>query len=147
MVETYRNVIDEMTSTGQPLSSQRLMVYQQELKKAENRPSASGFYHGLPDHSTLLYGVNGAGVTYDFVGVVKTIDDHGFTMELRNVVEKGDTLECFRPAHNGLLTMVETMHDENGMPVSRAFRPMSLIHIDSMVKPQINDMVRKVDGL
>ena len=50
------------------------------------------------------------------------------------------------PGHNGLFTMVETMQDDNGMPVSRAFRPMSLIHIDSMVQPQINDMVRKVDG-
>ena len=146
VVQTYRNVIDEITTSGKPLSRDRLMYYQQEMKKAENRPSASGFYHGLPDHTTLLYGVNGAGVTHDFVGVVKAIDDHGFTMELRNVVESGDTLECFGPGHNGLFIMVETMQDENGMPVSRAFRPMSLIHIDSMVQPQINDMVRKVDG-
>ena len=145
VVQTYRNLIDEIYGCDHPLSDERISYYLNEIKKAENRPMGNGFYNGRPDHESLLYGVNGAGVTHDFVGVVKAIDEYGFTMEVRNVVKPGDILECFGPRHPSLSLMVTTIKDSDGSTIEKANQPMRLVHIDSLVRPQINDMVRKGD--
>lgn len=144
VVQTYRNLIDEIDACDGPLPMERINHYLNEIKKAENRPMGNGFYQGRPDHHSLLYGVNGAGVTHDFVGVVKAIDDYGFTMEVRNVVQLGDTVECFGPKHPSVSLKVESIEDEDGLTIEKANQPMTLVHIHTLVKPQINDMVRKV---
>lgn len=145
VVQTYRNLIDEIYATGKPLSTQRLDHYHHEIEKAQNRPFGHGFYHGVPDHTTLLYGVNGAGVTHDFVGVVKSIDTNGFTMEVRNVVTQQDTLECFGPHHDGIVVDGYTLQDENGLTIQRAYQPMSVVYVKTQILPHIGDMVRKVN--
>lgn len=146
VVQTYRNLIDEIYASSKPLTQDRIDYYLNEIKKAENRPMANGFYNGRPHHESLLYGINGAGVTHDFVGVVKAIDEDGFTMEVRNVVIPGDRVECFGPKHPSVQLKIETIKDEDGLTIDKANQPMRLVHIHSMVKPQINDMVRKVDS-
>ena len=49
--------------------------YDLELEKAENRPSDDGFLSGDCDNTKHLYGVNGAGVTHDYVGIVRNYDE------------------------------------------------------------------------
>ena len=63
VVKTYRAMIDEIYENGH-LDDNRLAYYDNELDKAENRPSDDGFLSGNCDNSKHLYGVNGAGVLH-----------------------------------------------------------------------------------
>lgn len=61
LIHAYRGLIDEVYSQ-KGISEERMEWYCNEISKAENRPTANGFYEGLPKANDHLYGVNGAGV-------------------------------------------------------------------------------------
>ncbi|MBQ1900419.1 MAG: U32 family peptidase, partial [Erysipelotrichaceae bacterium] len=98
VVKTYRKMIDEIYEKGK-LSKERLDYYDNELSKAENRPSDDGFLSGDCDNTKHLYGVNGAGVTHDYVAIVRDYDPRRnlALVEVSNMFDIGDKLEVFGP--------------------------------------------------
>ncbi len=69
VVHAYRMLIDEYAQTG-TLNEERIAFYEEEIAKAENRPTGPGFYLGMPKAKDQLYGVNGAGVTQEYIADV-----------------------------------------------------------------------------
>ena len=146
VVKTYRKMIDEIYEKG-CLDEDRLSYYDNELSKAENRPSDDGFLSGDCDNSKHLYGVNGAGVTHDYVGFV-----HGFDaqrnialVEVKNIFSRGDRLEAFGPKVDNEAFRVEYMFDENWNEVNLANRPTQLLFIRMPFAVHMGDMLRKVN--
>ena len=145
ITKTYRKMIDEI-SYGQTLSKERIAYYNNELDKAENRPSDDGFLSGDCDHSKHLYGVNGAGVTHEFVAYVKDFDLKcgRALIEVRNKFAKGDLIEVFGPDMNNERFKVEEMYTLDEELVEVANQPMELLWIRVPFLIKTHYMMRKV---
>ena len=145
IVKTYRMLIDEAYMTGH-LDQARIAYYDNELSKAENRLSADGFLSGNCDYTKHLYGVNGAGVTHEFVAYVKDYDaaNELATVEVRNKFVKGDELEVFGPTINNEHFIVREMYNDEQEPVEVANQPMEILKIKVPFELHNHDMIRKV---
>lgn len=144
VVQTYRRLIDEIAQCGHQLSEDRLAYYENELKKAENRPTGSAFYGNKLDDSMHLYGVNGAGVTHDFVGVVLDINNDQMLVQSRNVFEVGDKIEFFGPHHEPqMLTVESIVRASDNEVLQRSYQPMENVWVKCNGLGKINDMMRK----
>lgn len=144
VVKTYRNMIDEIYEKGH-LEQDRIDYYNKELDKAENRPSGSGFLSGKCDNSKQLYGVNGAGVTHDYVAIVTNYNEtrNVATIEVKNPFKIGDELEIFGPKTNNVHFIVSQMFDEEWNKVEQANKPTEFLYIRLPFKVNKNDMIRK----
>jgi len=145
VVKTYRKMIDEIYDVGF-LALGRLDYHDSELQKAENRPSDDGFLSGDCDNSKHLYGVNGAGVTHDYVGLVKGFeqDKNIAYVDVKNVFAKGDILEVFGPDIDNKQFKCELMFDEDWNLVKLANKPTQVLKIRVPFVMHENDMIRKV---
>ena len=147
VVKTYRRMIDEIYMDGH-LTKERLDYYDNELSKAENRPSDDGFLSGDCDNSKHLYGINGAGVTHDYVGYVHNYDDARSiaTIEVKNIFARHDELEVFGPGVNNERFVVEDMFDEDWNIVELANKPTQILYVRIPFRVHRADMIRKVSG-
>lgn len=144
VVKTYRKMIDEIYEKGR-LPKERLDYYDNELSKAENRPSNDGFLSGDCDNTKHLYGVNGAGVTHDYVAFIHDFDARRNIafVEVKNVFAKGDELEVFGPKIDNLHFKAEVMFDQNYDPVELANKPTQLLMLRMPFAVEKGDMIRK----
>ena len=145
VVKTYRQMIDEIYASGK-LSPERIEYYDSELSKAENRPADDGFLSGDCDNTKHLYGVNGAGVTHDYVAYVHSFDTNRNValVEVKNVFAKGDELEIFGPQINNERFIVDTMTDNEDNEVELANKPTQLLFVKTPIPVSEGDMIRKV---
>jgi putative protease len=145
VIKTYRMLIDELEATGKPLSAERVAYYANEFTKAENRPTCYGFLDHEPDENDHLYGINGAGVTHDFLAVVlEDSDEDGWTkIEVRNRFAKGEIMEVFGPSIDNERFVVEEIKDTDGLIVDLCNKPMTTVYIRSPFKMNAEDMIRR----
>ncbi|MEG0176233.1 peptidase U32 family protein [Anaerorhabdus sp.] len=145
VVHTYRMAIDEIAKTEKPLSAERIMYYTKELAKAENRPTSIGFYRGLPTAKAHLYGVNGAGVTHDFVGVVLGYNkDTGVAkVQVRNVFNIGSNLEVFGPHIHNEPFVIDSIVNSDGDLIEVANQPMSVVDVKIPFVVEAQDLIRR----
>ena len=145
VVKTYRKMIDEIYEKGS-LSAERLEYYDKELSKAENRPSNDGFLSGDCDNTKHLYGVNGAGVTHDYVAFVRAYDPNRSIakIEVKNVFSKGDEIEVFGPTVDNERFKVEYMFDEEWNAVDLANKPTQILYVRIPFAVKQADMFRRV---
>lgn len=145
VVKTYRMLIDEIADNEGPLSKERMEYYHNEIAKAENRPFAIGFYNGLPDENGHLYGVNGAGVTHDFVGLVQSYDPvkKVAKVQSRNVFKMGDELEVFGPKSNNVPLTIKSIKNSDDEYIEVSNRPMDIVEIPVDFEVYPLDMIRR----
>ena len=146
LVKTYRNLIDEIKVDGE-LSKERTLYYLAELKKAENRPCASGFFSGKCDENKTLYDENGAGVTHEYVALVKSYDiaTQVATIEAKNVFKKGDILEVFGPEVDNRQFFAPELMTEENETIDEANHPTQILKLVIPFEVHENDMIRVVN--
>jgi len=146
VVKTYRNMMDEVYLNGH-IDEERLAYYDAELEKAENRTSDDGFLSGTCDNSKHLYGINGAGVTHDYVAIVKDYDENRCiaTIEVKNIFKKGDELEILGPHINNETFTCGLMFDEEWSEVELANKPTQVIYMRMPFKVEKWAMIRKAN--
>ena len=147
VVKTYRDLIDEIYANNNVyLSKERLEYYANEIAKAENRPTNDGFLNGLPTHNHHLYGVNGAGVTHEFVCYVKDYDPNNklALVESRNYFKLNDELEIFGPNTNNKKFKLLEMYDMDHNPLEISNQPMRKLYLKVDFEVFEHDMIRKV---
>lgn len=145
LIKTYRMLIDEIYEKGR-LSDERLEWYYKELAKAENRPTGTGFYEGLPKPQGNLYGVNGAGVTQEFIAYVLAYDEETgiATLEVRNNFRPGIQAEVFGPSIPATSFQIEALYDKDGNELEVAKTPMQVIRTHVPIRMEPDAMIRKV---
>ena len=145
VVRTYRKMIDEIYKNG-TLSDERIAYYDAELDKAENRPCGDGFLSGTCDNSKSLYEENGAGVTHDYVGLVKGYDPNRCIalVEVKNVFKVNDSLEIFGPKIDNRVFVNKIMFDVEWNFVENANKPTELLYVRMPFAVSKGDMLRKV---
>ena len=143
VVRAYRMLIDAVYE--QSLDDEKMKMILDELSRSENRPTANGFYEGLPKASDQLYGVNGAGVTQEYIASILEYDKttHMALIQVKNHFEMKIPVEVFGPDYTRPM-ILNPCFDENGIEVDVANKPMQLLktRIDFEVKE--NDMIRKI---
>lgn len=145
LIKTYRMLIDEIYEHSK-LDDKRMAWYYNELAKAENRPTGVGFYEGQPQPQAHLYGINGAGVTQEFIAYVLDYNEVTSiaTLEVRNNF-KGNTLaEVFGPHISMQEFMFEDLYDLDGNILDVANRPMQVIKTKVSIPMEKDAMIRKV---
>lgn len=145
LIKTYRDLIDEVYAHGR-LSDSRMEWYYQELAKAENRPTGVGFYEGMPSASGNLYGVNGAGVTQEFIAYVLDYkEEEGIAiLEVRNNFKPFIEAEVFGPTIPATHFTFQELYDMEGNVLEVAKTPMQIIQTKVACRMEKDAMIRKV---
>lgn len=145
VVHAYRMLIDEYYACGQ-LSKERIAFYEEEIAKAENRPTGPGFYRGLPRMEDHLYGVNGAGVTQEYIAYVKEYDplSRRAIVQVKNRFYPHIEAEVFGPHTAPTRFFIEAVYDMEGNALSVVNQPMQLVSFISPIPLEEHAMIRKL---
>lgn len=145
IVRCYRMMIDEIYAKGD-IAPEKMLWYQKEFAKAENRLCADGFYSGSPTYHSQLFGINGAGVTQEFIAYVLDYDEEKQVakLEVRNNFACDIDCEVFGPNTDNTIFKMPMMYDENGESLSVCKNPMDVVYIKTSVVMQKHDMIRKI---
>ncbi len=144
VVKTYRKLIDEVYEVGS-LSEERLSYYAKEFEKAENRPTSFGFLKGMPTHEDHLYGINGAGVTHDFLALVLAYDKENqkAKLQVRNYFTVGDSFEVFGPKIDNKTFEVTEIINKEHEEITLCNKPMEEVWISCPFEVTEGDMIRR----
>lgn len=107
-----------------------------EMCKASHREFTTGFYFRKPTGEDQEYLTSDYVRDYSFVGLVKDYDAVSgiATVEQRNKMDLGDTIEVFGPRGGYFTQKLEYMTDEEGEPISSAPHPQQILKI-KMTQP------------
>lgn len=144
VVSAYRRIIDEYYQKGK-LSSTRIQYYKNEIKKAENRITYTGFLNKEMKHEALLLNTGVENPTQSFIAlVIGNKDENGYTLiEVRNYFEKGDKAECFLPNGKTINITIPSMLTLDNEKIDVARHPKQLLKIKIKHDLPINTFIRK----
>ena len=145
VVHAYRALIDEYMEKG-VLDASRIAFYEQEIAKAENRPTSCGFYRGLPQAGGHLYGVNGAGVTQEYIADVIAYDEATQTalLQVKNHFRPHIEAEVFGPHTPSTRFEIGDVCDLEGRPLEVLNQPMQMVRMKCSLPLEEHAMIRKV---
>ena len=140
VVRCYRRLIDAIYNN----EDIDYNYYLEEIKKAENRETSSGFLKGDVTVEEQLYDSNDH-PTKEFVGYVLDydVDKKIATIEQRNHFKVGDTLEFFGPKLENTVYVVKKMWTVDGETVEVAPHPKQVLQLETDFVVTRGDMIRK----
>ena len=103
-----------------------LSFYKNEIKKAENRLTSTGFLKGDSSVEEQLYNYRSEMTTQEFIGMVLEydVDKNMALIEQRNYFEIGDTIEIVSPKKIFTISKVDVLFDEEMNPIDVARHPL-----------------------
>lgn len=146
VVRCYRLLIDDYYQHQGNYEAINWEFYAQEIAKAENRLSSTGFLGGKPTIDEQLYNIRNETPTKEFIGIVLKYDGRSkmATIEQRNYFKIGDEVEFFGPKLKNTQFKVVAIYDEMMQPLDIARHPLQLIKIKIPFKLSPQDMMRKL---
>ena len=117
-----------------------------EVGKVSHREFTTGFFYGDPGSSAQNYSSSNYIKTYSFTGKVISYDEcDGFaTVEQRNKMVEGDTIEVFGPGDNLFSQKLEEMYDlETGDRITSAPHAQQMLRIKMEHPVKENYLIRK----
>jgi len=144
VVSAYRMLIDDYNHG----SLRKLEFYQDEIKKAENRQTSTGFFKGDTTVNQQLYNQRSEMPTQEFVGIVKAYDTSKkqIIIEQRNYFSVDDNLEIFTPNKTSYRFKVKRILNENLEELDAARHPLETIILDLPVSVSNYSMIRRVEN-
>ncbi len=143
IVKTYRMLIDEYLKNG---FIKDFSVYENKIKKAENRETSIGFLKGMTTINEQLYDLNKSVPTKEFVGIVLEYDDISklATIEQRNYFLPNSIIEVFGPKTDEALINIKEIYDDKMNSLDAARHPKQIIKFYTDFKLYPYDMLRIV---
>lgn len=144
VVSAYRRIIDEYYKK-KTITPERIKYYKEEIQKAENRITYTGFLNKQMKNQALLLNTGAENPTQTFIGIVLAKKDKdGYTLiEVRNHFEKGVSAECFTPEGKTYNVKINTIKDIDGNNVLVARHPKQLLKIKLKYDLPIDTFIRK----
>lgn len=141
IVRTYRKLIDSIINNEEI----NYKYFFNEISKAENRLSSTGFLFNKPTINEQLY-ERDERPTKEFVGIVLEYnkDTKKCLLEQRNYFTINDELEFFGPNLENTRYIVKEIRDIEGNILDAARHPKQLIELDVDFVVNKNDMIRLV---
>lgn len=146
VVSAYRRMIDEYYKYH-TLSKKRILYYINEIKKAENRITYTGFFNKKMKNEALLLHSGVEVPTQSFIAqVINGKKEKGYYLvEVRNYFEINQMIECFMPNGQSKVFFLKNLKDENGNAIAVARHPKQLVYIKCPVSLQKDTLIRKVE--
>ena len=94
-----------------------------ELEKVSHRPYTTGFALGKPDETAQACTDSSYLQTHEFTGLARGWQQGRLTVEQRNHMKAGETLEVFRPDGSLGTLVLQDMRDAEGNPIVTAPHP------------------------
>ena len=134
VIKAYRTAIDAYYQDPEGYAYDP--EWAREMCKASHREFTTGFYFRKPTGEDQEYLTSDYVREYSFVGLVKDYDTASgiATVEQRNKMELGDTIEVFGPKAGYFTQKLEYMTDEEGEPLRSAPHPQQILKI-KMAQP------------
>ncbi|MGM0378358.1 MAG: peptidase U32 family protein [Bacillota bacterium] len=134
IVRTYRDAIDKYYKEKSDFEFNDKWL--EELEKSSHRKYTEGFIEGKPGKDGQVYDSSSYIRTYDFIGIVKSYDEKSkiATVEQRNRLFKGETIEIIGPKFNGHTQVIDYLKDEEDNDIDVAPHPQQIMKI-KMEKP------------
>ena len=143
VVSAYRRLIDEYYEK-KSLSKARINYYTNEIKKAENRITYTGFLNKEMKHQALLLNTGVENPTQAFIAFVKGKDEENNTIiEVRNYFEKGDKAECFITDGKTINLTIPKMYTLDNEEVLVARHPKQILKFKTKLDLPANTFIRK----
>lgn len=141
IVKSYRQAIDAYFDNPEEYVFQKKWL--DNLEKASHRAYFTGFYFGDPNKQT--YETSSYIRDYDIVGIVREYDKNtGFaTIEQRNKVLEGDTVEVLRPIGDNFEIKLDDMRNSKGEKIQSAPSAQMIFAIKTDIELEKDDMLIK----
>lgn len=129
IIRTYREAIDRYYADKEEYTFDEELM--DNLRKSSHRKYTEGFYEGQPGAEGQVYESSAYIREYDFVGIVMAYDEETqiATVEQRNRVFKGDTIEIIGPDYKGFTQVIDYLCDESDEPIDVAPHPQQIMKI------------------
>ena len=121
VVSVYRRAIDACWRDPQHYTVRQEWL--DELEKVSHRPYTTGFALGKPDAAAQVYTTSSYLQTHEFVGLVRDWHNGRLTVEQRNHMKEGETLEVFCPDGSLRTLVLKEMRNQDGEPIVAAQHP------------------------
>ena len=121
VVSVYRRAIDACWRDPQHYTVKQEWL--DELEKVSHRPYTTGFALGKPDATAQVYTTSSYLQTHEFVGLVRDWHNGRLTVEQRNHMKEGETLEVFCPDGSLRTLVLKEMRNQDGEPIVAAQHP------------------------
>lgn len=144
IVSTYRKLIDAYCED--PDNFEFDEFYANELEKAANRQTSTGFFYGTATEKQQLFNLRDEHPTQEFVIRVLDYDkETGLAkIEQRNHFKVGQTVEFFSPNQDNFNMEITEIYNEKMEKIEVANHPMETLYIKMTKEVSANDMARKV---
>ena len=146
VVRTYRKLIDriyELKELNQSITKEELIVFENEILKAENRETSCGFMKGMVSLKEQLYNSPLDNPTKDFLGIVIDYDGEYVTLEQRNYFTEGTTVEFFGPDMENKTFVIGKITDTKGNVLDACRHPLEIVRFALPFAVKKYDMKRK----
>ena len=146
VVRTYRKLIDriyELKELNQSITKEELIVFENEILKAENRETSCGFMKGMVSLKEQLYNSPLDNPTKDFLGIVIDYDGEYVTLEQRNYFTEGTTVEFFGPDMENKTFVIGKITDTKGNVLDACIHPLEIVRFALPFAVKKYDMMRK----
>lgn len=146
VVRTYRKLIDriyELKELNQSITKEELIVFENEILKAENRETSCGFMKGMVSLKEQLYNSPLDNPTKDFLGIVIDYDGEYVTLEQRNYFTEGTTVEFFGPGMENKTFVIGKITDTKGNVLDACRHPLEIVRFALPFAVKKYDMMRK----
>ncbi|MBI6873952.1 peptidase U32 family protein [Clostridium aciditolerans] len=141
IVKSYRQAIDAYFDNPEEYVFQKKWL--DNLEKASHRAYFTGFYFG--DSNKQTYETSSYIRDYDIVGVVREYDKSTglATIEQRNKVLEGDTVEILRPVGDNFEIKLDDMRNGKGEKIESAPSAQMIFTIKTDIELEKDDMLIK----
>ena len=142
IVHAYRLAIDSYYENPEKYVFKQEWL--DELKKASHREFTTGFYFHKPTNKDQNYQTSSYTRDYTFTGLVKSYDSEtGYaTVEQRNKMDIGDTIEVFGPDIEFFTQVLKEMYNEEGEKIMSCPHAQEILKIKMDFPVKENYMIR-----
>ena len=121
VASVYRRAIDACWQDPEHYTVKQAWL--EELEKVSHRPYTTGFALGKPDEKAQACSSSAYLQTHEFTGLARGWQNGRLTVEQRNHMKAGETLEVFRPDGSLGTLVLQEMRDNEGNPIETAPHP------------------------
>ena len=127
VIKVYREAIDSYMADPEKFSIRAEWL--EELLKISHRAYTTGFYFNKTTEDDQIYGSSSYDQTHDFIGLVKSYDEHSgmAIVEQRNNMKAGQEIEIMQPQQSNFTQTITEMFDMDGNPIDVAPHPQQLL--------------------
>ncbi len=145
-VSSYRHLIDEIYENQKPLSEERMQYHLDEIMKAENRQTCTGFYEGRAGVNSIIHHeTSDVDVNHGFLGRIQSFDANTSVavIQSRNPFAVGDKIEVLSPGKKNRDFVITKLKNDKNEVIEECRNPMSMIQIEVPFEIKKGDIFRR----